>query len=599
MSDDTQAIKDRIDIAEFIGEYVQLKPAGVNMKGLCPFHNEKSPSFMVNRDRQTFKCFGCSKGGDIFTFIQEIEGMEFIEALKLLANRAGVEIKQQTAQVNSNQKNRIKDINLHAARFFYNFLTQMDAAKEARDYLTTRGITQDMIDAWQIGFIPDQWELLTQYLLKKGHGVEDLVAAGITIKRDNANAQTGKGFYDRFRGRIMFPIRDVHGNVAGFTGRVLKETEHSGGKYVNTPQTIVYDKSRIVFGLDKARQEIRTTGNIVMVEGQMDVIAAHQAGMKNVVATSGTALTQEQIKLLMRYAKNMSMAFDADDAGEKAAKRGIALAMETGMHVKVIQIPEGKGKDPDECIKQNKEVWFTAVEHAQDIMEWYIERALINKDLKNPHDKQQIADEILPEIIRLPYAVEREHWLQMLAQQLSIDTKVLHEDIDRIKATTTQKTGQTMLQEEPQKSAQKQDKLEVLIEKWIGLGLRFPDIFQHHVDMLSHILPQTTYGPLYEQIKNSYTQSSRINLETLRQDAAQAHNPENIVDVLLMKSEWEFSDIKEDTVEAQLIEFSGHILIHWVKQRRQQLEQEIRKAEQHGDTERLNELLQQFQQLQS
>jgi len=244
-------------------------------------------------------------------------------------------------------------------------------------------------------------------------------------------------------------------------------------------------------------------------------------------------------------------------------------------------------------------VWFTAVEHAQDIMEWYIERALINKDLKNPHDKQQIADEILPEIIRLPYAVEREHWLQMLAQQLSIDTKVLHEDIDRIKATTTQKTGQTMLQEEPQKSAQKQDKLEVLIEKWIGLGLRFPDIFQHHVDMLSHILPQTTYGALYEQMKNSYTQSSRSNLETLRQDAAQAHNPENIVDVLLMKSEWEFSDIKEDTVEAQLIEFSGHILIHWVKQRRQQLEQEIRKAEQHGDTERLNELLQQFQQLQS
>jgi len=245
MSDDIQQIKDKIDVAELIGEYVQLKPAGVNKKGLCPFHHEKSPSFMVNSERGSWHCFGCAKGGDIFSFVQEMEGLEFKEALKYLADKAGVVLTNYRSEVNSNQKNRLKEINKEAARFFHNFLIKMPASQAALDYLLKRGLKMETIEEWCVGFIPEQWDLLTQYLLKKGFGIEDLVATGLTIQKEGArstssgqaNNQSIRGHYDRFRGRIMFPIWNVHDEVVGFTGRILVEKENFGGKYVNTPQT--------------------------------------------------------------------------------------------------------------------------------------------------------------------------------------------------------------------------------------------------------------------------------------------------------------------------------------------------------------------------
>ena len=219
MGDEVQQIKDKIDVTELVGEYVQLKQAGINKKGCCPFHNEKTPSFMVNSERGSWHCFGCGKGGDIFTFIEEIEGMEFREALKYLAERAGVQLTSYRSEVNSSQKNRLKEINTEAARFFHNFLLKIPASKPALEYLKDRGLTDETIEEWRIGFVPEQWDLLTQYLLKKGHSIDDLVASGLTIKREGVNASSGKGFYDRFRGRIMFPIWDVHGDAVGFTGR--------------------------------------------------------------------------------------------------------------------------------------------------------------------------------------------------------------------------------------------------------------------------------------------------------------------------------------------------------------------------------------------
>ena len=242
---DVQTIKDRTDIVQLIQEYVPLKKAGVNWKACCPFHQEKTPSFMVHPERQFFHCFGCGKSGDIFTFIQEMEGMDFPEALRLLAARAGVKIDAFRNEIDKSQKNRILDINARAAVFFHNFLLQMPNARKARDYLAERGLTSQTIADWQIGYAPDQWDLLTKYLLKKGCGIEDIAQAGLAVKKDSANAATGRGYYDRFRGRIMFPIWNTHGDIVGFTGRILVETENSGGKYVNTPQTLVFDKSRL------------------------------------------------------------------------------------------------------------------------------------------------------------------------------------------------------------------------------------------------------------------------------------------------------------------------------------------------------------------
>jgi DNA primase len=308
---DVQLIKDRVDIVQLIQEYVPLKKAGVNWKAPCPFHQEKSPSFMVNPEKQIWHCFGCNKGGDVFSFLEQIEGLEFTESLTLLARRAGVELTNNfSSKINQTERNRMQEINAKAAYFFNHFLLEIPASQIARDYLKRRNVQDQTLLDWQIGYIPDQWDLLTRYLLKKGYSTTDLVNAGLVIKREGADEKTGRGFYDRFRGRVMFPICDLHGAVVGFTGRVLVETEKSGGKYVNSPQTMIYDKSRLLYGLDKAKTAIKAKGIAIIVEGQMDVISCHQMGMKNVVAASGTALTPEQIKLLKRYCTTVAMALE-------------------------------------------------------------------------------------------------------------------------------------------------------------------------------------------------------------------------------------------------------------------------------------------------
>ncbi len=625
METDTQLIKDKIDIVDLISEYVQLKPAGTNQKGLCPFHHEKSPSFMVNRERQSWHCFGCTKGGDIFTFLEEIEGMEFVEALKYLANRAGIQLTNTFEnKLATSQKNRLKDINIEAARFYHKFLTQMSVSKVALTYLHDRGITDETIDAWQIGFVPEQWDLLTQYLLKKGKSIDDLVSSGLTIKRENAGPN--RGFYDRFRGRIMFPIRDVHGMVVGFTGRVLVETEKSGGKYINSPQSSVYDKSRVVFGLDKAKQTIRKKNLIVMVEGQMDVIACHQAEMTNVVATSGTALTKEQVALLKRYSLNMAVAFDNDSAGIKAGKRGSDLAilqktvlsyssLETsflksnqkmivdGMSVKIIQIPEGAGKDPDECIKNNKQVWFNAVENAKDVMQWYMDCAFIGKDIKNPKDKQDIANNILSEIARIPYAVERDHWIQQLSIRLGVDVSILREDSTRISIEQKQKTGKILLKnkEKPlvKENTKSSDHLDLVHKQFLALILRVNKLIQHlQTDTQFQIILSTShYAPLYDAIKNQYTSTGSLDVTSLVYPSYLDNNGERLVDILLMQSNLLFGSLAIDKAEMEYKAYVERIHDEYIKQRRKELKQKITQAEQAKDHEQLTKLLIEFQKL--
>ncbi|PIT86308.1 MAG: DNA primase [Candidatus Magasanikbacteria bacterium CG10_big_fil_rev_8_21_14_0_10_43_6] len=597
---DTEQIKSKIDIVDFIGEYVQLKAAGINHKGLCPFHSEKSPSFMASRERSSWHCFGCNKGGDVFTFLQEIEGMEFVEALKYLADKAGVELTFKQSEVHSSQRNRLRDINTDAARFFHNFLMRMDASKDARAYLHDRGLTDETIEAWQIGFVPDQWELLTKYLLKKNHSIDDLVASGLTIKRDGA--QAGRGFYDRFRGRIMFPIRDVHGYTVGFTGRVLVETEKSGGKYVNTPQTIIFDKSRVLFGLSQAKQEIKKQNLAVLVEGQMDVIACHQAGMTNVVASSGTALTEEQIHILKRYAKHMNMAFDADEAGQKAAKRGIDIALEQGMNIKVIQIPDGAGKDPDDCIRQDPAVWFAAVQNAQDVMQWYVKKAFAGKDTSDPKDKQAISDELLPEIARIPYAIEQDHWLRGVAGRIGVDVSLLRQDMTRLAKEAQKKVPQKSLgatrggtmsvTSAPLPVAE--TRAHIFMKRFLMLFFSHPskDLF----DTMSGTI-WSSFGPryqaLYESIQNSYTTTNSFHIDMLL--GSQEPDMTQWVNMLLLEADEEFSAISERELEHETALLVEEITKEWKKNRRVALQQQLEEAEAAGDTERVQDILKQFQ----
>lgn len=602
---DTQLIKDKIDVVDFIGEYIPLKPAGVNHKGLCPFHHEKTPSFMVNRERAGWHCFGCGKGGDIFSFVQEIEGMEFVEALRLLAERAGVPLVWRAGDANeSSQRTRIKDINVAAARFFHKFLLQMPPAKPALAYLRQRGLKDETIEAWAIGFIPDQWDLLTQYLLKKGNSIDDLVASGLTIQRDNADRASRRGFYDRFRGRIMFPLWDVHGAVIGFTGRVLVETEHSGGKYVNTPQTVVYDKSRVVFGLNKAKQEIKSKNLIVMVEGQMDVIACHQAGMINVVATSGTALTDEQVKLLKRYSLNLNIAFDADAAGQAAAKRGIDIALMQGMNIKIIQIPEGQGKDPDECLKQNPAAWFEAVKNARHIMQWYLDKALRGKDLSDPKQKQAVANEVLPEIARIPYAVEKDYWLRELSAKLNVEVAVLREDLQRVvrQNETRNWKPETRVDQSSHESVTRDEqssRLDILIERLLMLLIRF-QLSQFpisHFQFFDDYLSTYKHRDLYFAMRQSYNAIGSLDIAKLRESFIPDNLAENPIDLLLMKADLEYSGFDEKKVKIEAEQIVKQIKDQWTRARRQSLQRQMAEAERAGEREKLETLAREFQSL--
>lgn len=592
---DTQAIKDRLDIVQVIGEYVQLKKAGANWKANCPFHNEKSPSFMVNAEKQFWHCFGCGKSGDVFSFLQEMEGMDFPEALKILADRAGVKIDTFASEVNKSQKNRILEINNKAAYFFHHFLLEIPASHGARDYLKRRELKPETIEEWQVGFIPEQWDLLTQYLLKKGNSIDDLIASGLTIKKD------GGGFYDRFRGRIMFPLWDTHGNIVGFTGRVLVETEKSGGKYVNTPQTLVFDKSRILYGLNKAKTEIKNKDVTVLVEGQMDVIACHQAGMKNVVASSGTALTFEQVKLLKRYSNNIAIAFDADAAGQNAAKRGIDLALEQGMNIKIIQIPVGSGKDADECLKKDAAVWFKAVENSKEVMDWYFAGVLQGADKRDPKQKQKIADALLAEIIRLPYAVERDHWLKKLADELSVDNATLTSEMRRLAAVKPKfhetNIGQTakIAPIKPENWGE-QGKTRLLAENIFALLLKFPKLLPElDLESKQEFFPPAPMAGLYETLKNRYNGSMDVKVMPSEQEKEY----QNSIDILVLKADKDYSDFDLTQAKKEIGILLEGIKSEWQKNKRAELTSALKDAEINKNPDLVQQILKQIMEIEN
>ncbi len=594
---DTQPIKDRIDIVQLIQEYVPLKKAGANWKANCPFHSEKSPSFMVHTEKQIWHCFGCAKGGDIFSFIQEMEGLNFVEALKLLADRAGVKITSDYSDGQQSQRNRLIEINTAAAHFFHQFLLRMPAAFVARTYLQERRVTEKTIAEWQIGYVPEQWDLLTQYLLKKGFGIDDLVASGLVISREDEDGGRRR-HYDRFRGRVMFPISDVHGTVVGFTGRVLKETEHSGGKYINTPQTMLYDKSRVLYGLHLAKSVIKAKDVVVLVEGQMDVIACHQAGMKNVVAASGTALTVEQIKLLKRYTGNVAMAFDGDSAGEKAGQRGAGLALEEGMQVKIIIIPRAAGKDADECLKNDPKKWFEAVETAVPLLEWYSTVVLRGYNLADAREKNRGVQRVLAEIAHLPSAVERDFWLKRLSESSGTDIPVLREELKKALRSSPKK-NMSAIPSTPsvEPAARPHDRVARLEQGFWALMLKFPGLTPKlGAAVKGEYFVGTPFEELYEWWKKYYT--SAVSFENdLAAEAGLPASLKNLIETVVLWAEKEYPSwtLKQAENESQFIITNIHQ--EWVKRQRHELQRRLARAEKEANTIEVNRLLQQLQAL--
>lgn len=420
MSSPIEEIKNRIDIVEFIGSYVRLQKAGVNFKAPCPFHNEKTPSFVVSPARQIWHCFGCAKGGDIFRFIMEIEGLDFPEALKALADRAGIVLKREDPSLRTERNRQISMLE-EAARFFE---ANLSKESSALDYLTKRNVRKETIAEWRVGFAPNEWESLNNHLSTKGFNGAELERAGLAIKSQaSAQSRTAEArYYDRFRGRIIFPIFDYQGRVVAFGGRMYPDRENEA-KYINSPETSLYQKSKILYGLDKAKTHILKSGSCVIVEGYMDTIMSWQAGVKNVVASSGTALSFDQLKILRRLCEKIIAAFDMDIAGQAAAKRGIELALQDGFDVSVINL--GEIKDPADAVAKNPEIWTNAINSARHIVQFYIDTAIQKYKANTPLGKREIEKNVIPVVASLPSDLEKAHWVRELGNLLNIQEQVI------------------------------------------------------------------------------------------------------------------------------------------------------------------------------
>ena len=428
--DQVEQVKEKIDIVEYVNARVPLKKSGRNFKAPCPFHSEKTPSFYVNPDRQIWYCFGaCNEGGDVLSFVQKYEGLEFIEALRVLAEEAGVKLDQTGL---GNQKTHIKDqiyaVNHMASEYYHYLLTEHKVGSEALIYLKKRGVKEKTIKSFKLGYAPDSWEGLLRYLRKKGYEDKLLETAGLVIRSDSK-----LGFYDRFRGRIVFPLQDVRGNILGFSGREI--SGDGGAKYINTPETPVYHKRQNLFNIYLTKQAISREDAAIIVEGEFDVISSFQAGVANIAAVKGSGLSEEQLKLLKRFTSKIIFAMDSDKAGIDAVRRGILLADELGFDVRVIALKAGK--DPDELIHNDVVSWKKLAEKPQVYFDFILDTVVERHGTGSARAKQTIVSELAPFFARSDNVILQDHYVRKLSELLSLSQSVIQKEFAKIDKSNT------------------------------------------------------------------------------------------------------------------------------------------------------------------
>ncbi len=477
-----ETIKAKVDVADEIGLVVALQKSGKSLKGLCPFHNERSPSFYVFRETQTWHCFGCNKGGDVFSFVQEQQGLDFHESLHYLAEKAGVPVEEfssgnvEEERAASAAKDRLRKLNEDALLWFHQMLLHSKEAEDARVYVESRGISAESVLAFGLGYASDRWDGLTSYLLNQGHTEEELVTAGLARWRES-EAVTGEraSIYDYFRNRLIFPIRDMRGRVIGFGGRALGE---SRPKYLNSPQTILFEKNTVLYAIDMAKEAIKQVGQVVIVEGYVDAVIAHQYGTKQTVACIGSAITEKHIQQLKKMTKQVTLALDPDAAGSAATEQGIQEALkgfdrtvvpvplastssfstqrkdgangqqsasfrskqqsrgiirleeQVDAEINVLQLPAGE--DPDEVIRHDFSTWLYAVSHPLALIDYYFVTKTVDLDLREPVGKSKAAKRLLPIIGMISDRIKRDAYIRKLSSMISIDERSLYEELQQV-----------------------------------------------------------------------------------------------------------------------------------------------------------------------
>lgn len=427
MNDEIQQVKDKIDIVGLIGQYVPLKKSGRNYKGVCPFHSEKTPSFMVSPDLQIFKCFGCGVGGDLFKFMMLKEGMEFREVLEELAGRAGVKLsKSDVTSPQDQRRERIFSANETAAQFYHFLLTSHGAGRAALLYLKQkRGLEDETIKKFRLGYAPGSNDSLAKFLAKKGFSESEIMEAGLSLRSERNNQ-----LFDRFRGRVVFPLTDVRGRVLGFTGRTIADIPNAP-KYLNSPETPIFSKSYFLFGLSLARPAIKKAGRVILVEGQMDLVSNVQAGVENIVATSGTALTTEQVAMLAKLTREIVFCFDFDPAGQKALERGVEVCEGQGVASLVGPLPSG-AKDPDDAVRQFKKEWLKTLENPVSFYDYYFDLHTRGVSPSDSLGKRRATERLLPLLAKMADPTQKSHFIKKLSQNLDLDEKFVQEAFSQI-----------------------------------------------------------------------------------------------------------------------------------------------------------------------
>lgn len=624
----SEEIKSKLDIVEIIREYVPVKAVGANFQALCPFHNEKTPSFVISPDKQIWHCFGCGRGGDVFSFVMEREGLNFMEALRLLAPKAGVTLRYDNPETYS-QRNRLLDIMELAAKYYAHVLAQ-PAGQMARDYLTKRDLAEETISGWQLGYSPDSWDSLYKFLKARPlSGAkftdEEIFGAGLVVQKA-AGGGSGRGYYDRFRDRVMFPISDVNNNVIAFTARVnpAKEKTEKMGKYINSPQTAIYDKSRVLFGLNKAKAAIREADLAIVVEGQMDVIACHQHGFKNVVASSGTALSIDQIKLLKRFTNNIAFMLDSDSAGVMASERGSDMInsrlykiiedkdeygnkksfieddLASNLNIYIIELKFGK--DPDECLKSNPKEFENSVSNKKLLMQYFFDTIFNDFNLDDLVNKKNKINLFLSKLGRVNNKIEIDDWLRILSNKTEINESILREELikknqkyfkEKKKASFDGVLPKNIYHNESETRAEK------LAELLLALLIRFPELTGYATSNLDpEELAAERDIQFYKDFIIYYNKTNSFDYGDFRLYLLEnAGGEEQFLDKLILLGEKDFYDY---TPASAKTEMAGIIteLKRFARQRKvHKLQREIAQAEKAGDQTELSRLMEELKNL--
>jgi DNA primase len=545
-----------------------LKKTGSNYRALCPFHSEKNPSFFVSPRLQIFKCFGCGAAGDIFKFIMMIEGVEFGDALRILAQRAGVELKPIEPKLKTERK-RFYEVCELACKFFER---QMEGKKgeKVKKYLLSRKINEDSIKKWRIGWAPNTQDSLISFLVSKGYKREEIKKAGLAFQKENGE------FLDFFRGRIIFPIFDLNSQVIAFSGRVFEKEE--GPKYINSPNTLLYDKSKTLYGLDRAKIEIRKKDFCIIVEGYTDVILAHQEGFENTVSVSGTSLTPYQLTILKRYTQNLYLSFDMDVAGNTATKRGIDLARLKGFDIKVLTLPEGK--DPADILSRNPKDFEKILKNSLSIMDFYFQRAFSKYDKKTLEGKKEISKILLPEIKRIKNEIEKSFWIAELAENLEIREEDIRMELTKIKIEEEELgLEEQEILKQPQKSRK-----EILEERLLFLILKDPQnlnlIDKENLSFLSPELKE-----VIENLKKDFN----LKIENLSEKA------KDLYTTSALKSEIE--EIEKEKILPELKFCLKEIFNISIKKKLAELSEKLKEAEKEKDLAKIEKLSKEFAKL--